>query len=1358
MVCLLYDDYLSKGRCQPTLFRTDSLPALDEAVKKIRVKNPIMQEFHGSHGTYTQANIERQRSYNLPQWKGLCEESSHQPPARRGERRRNQERITRAPPSSRAQTARPDSQKRRPGPGRPPKRSNQVKVKEEPAEDTLDKIKPEGPPTPVSPESNPVEAKTEELSDGESLPAPKPKGRQPKSVTSRRKHNKGDAIDYVDEEAFKDFDYRIHDNEEYTQERCEELETAYWKSLMFNNPLYGADMPGSLFDENITTSWNVARLPNLLDVLGQKVPGVNTAYLYLGMWKATFAWHLEDVDLYSINYIHFGAPKQWLVHYEGEFVITYPYGYHSGYNLGYNCAESVNFATEKWLDYGRVAKKCHCESDSVWIDVDEIERKLRGEATPEYYPEFESDLDEFEGASDLLTPPRSVPEKSNRGRKRKHDGDTTKAKRMRVNVHVPRKIPCVLCPNDLDYEDLLPTEDGKNHAHRRCALYTEETSILRDETGKEVVCDIDKIPKARMGLKCLFCREVRGACFQCNFGKCTRSYHATCALLAGVQVEQGEIAVIADDGIHYSIPSVDLKCKYHRQKKPSWMTGGDSPDFDRKLIESAQRMVAGDLVQFQADKEINGAVVLENRPAERTLLVKNFPDLEIMTLTPVPRFRDVIELPYRWMLVVRRSNFSPLAPGTKPLPAHLARKPDARKELESALPVVGNPFGDGRSPYQWAEFETVDTTNHRFAPPPVQVNLDKGDQIWYYLGQSSTECRAQYTHNPSVPVHNPRSNFLDSVKSLGAVMARIPSYPHRHLPQYATAPPHHLSPAAAAAATAAAAASRPSLLQRPTLAPPPRTPSSAAPPASTAMPSAYRSLPTQSARHAPYPQIAKTHQSHHLSQQQHSPQQSQQQQQQQHSHHLPANTFANVRELIARRRLAQITDHANVFAGYTIVSPELVVETLLGPMGSVPPPTGLEKLELAMAQQRVQPRAADGTLLPLQPLNMRSEEVTRLLQMLRFSLVSHRDRLDVLQKKETENNKQESAHKGSVAAVKLPRKFAYLEQQQEQSPTVYQSPYNMPSGFSEYAQKTFGLTPSEPELPKPSLANDYFASLSPEDQEKILKTCGSFVQRAIERSASHSRQSSASNLRLASALAQQTENPTIDITTVEDMPLSGLDFPLHADSPCSSFSRPHLRFQSPNDYNAHGPETHHDHHDLFGDQQANTRFWQHGPWAAGDGNTPNEETRPFFGPHERLKHDYASSDISLGRGPGSLHSVDMAGFGMDATDDLCGRAVVDAQTGPLPAQEDPPGLLLTIPPIIPPPSSLPYFPPLSIFALSLSAPPLLSLVEFRDFDFSSKILGLLSPWTADLPYARDSKEAKKEKSHISKIPEQVLFL
>ena len=139
---------------------------------------------------------------------------------------------------------------------------------------------------------------------------PRSQGRQPKSVSSRRLNNKRDQVDFVDEEAFKDFDYRVHSQDEWTTERIQELETAYWRSLNFNNPMYGADMPGSLFDES-TTSWNVAKLENLLDVLGQAVPGVNTAYLYLGMWKASFAWHLEDVDLYSINYIHFGAPKQW---------------------------------------------------------------------------------------------------------------------------------------------------------------------------------------------------------------------------------------------------------------------------------------------------------------------------------------------------------------------------------------------------------------------------------------------------------------------------------------------------------------------------------------------------------------------------------------------------------------------------------------------------------------------------------------------------------------------------------------------------------------------------------------------------------------------------------------------------------------------------------------------------------------------------------------------------------------------------------------------------------------------------------------------------------------------------------------
>ena len=300
------------------LSRRDALPQLDEQVKTIKVKNPITQEFHGTQGTYTQANMEKQRSYNLPQWKALCEESNNQPPAKRGERRRNQEKPTKAA-ATRVRTAPGTTiDGKRKGPGRPRIRPLPTTVHNangDGDEDTDARNGTQTPLTPISPSLKPTKPKKETRKGEDASPAPKAKGRQPKSgqaksVSSRRQHNHKAQADVIDEEAFKGFDYRVHNQEEWTTERVQELERLYWKSLNFSNPMYGADMPGSLFDDS-TKDWNVAKLENLLDVLGQKVPGVNTAYLYLGMWKASFAWHLEDVDLYSINYIHFGAPKQW---------------------------------------------------------------------------------------------------------------------------------------------------------------------------------------------------------------------------------------------------------------------------------------------------------------------------------------------------------------------------------------------------------------------------------------------------------------------------------------------------------------------------------------------------------------------------------------------------------------------------------------------------------------------------------------------------------------------------------------------------------------------------------------------------------------------------------------------------------------------------------------------------------------------------------------------------------------------------------------------------------------------------------------------------------------------------------------
>ena len=68
----------------------------------------------------------------------------------------------------------------------------------------------------------------------------------------------------------------------------------------------------------------------------------------------------------------------------GNFIITFPYGYHSGFNHGLNCAESTNFASRRWIDFGKKATRCTCRKDMVQINMDVFVQKYQ----PDQWAEF----------------------------------------------------------------------------------------------------------------------------------------------------------------------------------------------------------------------------------------------------------------------------------------------------------------------------------------------------------------------------------------------------------------------------------------------------------------------------------------------------------------------------------------------------------------------------------------------------------------------------------------------------------------------------------------------------------------------------------------------------------------------------------------------------------------------------------------------------------------------------------------------------------------------------------------------------------------------------------------------------------
>lgn len=153
-------------------------------------------------------------------------------------------------------------------------------------------------------------------------------------------------------------------------------------------------------NEKPWTLQNVNLLDNsLFQFLKQEekanISGLTVPWLYFGMIFSTFCWHVEDLYLYSLNYMHYGSPKVWYsipvnekdkmdkylfkkyeelkcknknlvdrltllidpvelinngikvnktVQYPGEIILTFPNAFHSGFSTGFNISEAVNFS------------------------------------------------------------------------------------------------------------------------------------------------------------------------------------------------------------------------------------------------------------------------------------------------------------------------------------------------------------------------------------------------------------------------------------------------------------------------------------------------------------------------------------------------------------------------------------------------------------------------------------------------------------------------------------------------------------------------------------------------------------------------------------------------------------------------------------------------------------------------------------------------------------------------------------------------------------------------------------------------------------------------------------------------------
>ena len=71
------------------------------------------------------------------------------------------------------------------------------------------------------------------------------------------------------------------------------------------------------YDKNLYNLNNIYKSKqSLLRVIknkSERISGVTSPWVYLGMQFSSFCWHVEDLYINSLNYNHLGSTKTWYV-------------------------------------------------------------------------------------------------------------------------------------------------------------------------------------------------------------------------------------------------------------------------------------------------------------------------------------------------------------------------------------------------------------------------------------------------------------------------------------------------------------------------------------------------------------------------------------------------------------------------------------------------------------------------------------------------------------------------------------------------------------------------------------------------------------------------------------------------------------------------------------------------------------------------------------------------------------------------------------------------------------------------------------------------------------------------------------